>query len=123
MRLLALPEHIQSLVQEGSLSAGHARALLAVADREKQIALANLVVEKGLSVREVERLSRDVSPKTIRAQRRPSPILDRFVGDLQRSLATKVRVRERSDGKGRIEIEFYSSEDLERILTLLGRSA
>jgi len=123
LRLLKLPEEIQRLVSEERLSMGHARALLSVEERKRQIDLARLVVKKGLSVREVEELARDGGAKKGTGKRKkaraPEDPHVRDVEDrLARSLGTKVRVTHRG-GKGKIEIEYYSLDELERLLEIL----
>lgn len=119
LRLLELPDEIQALVRDRSLSAGHARALLGLADRRRMAPVARKVVRDGLSVRQVERLVR----RENRAQEEPPapPPRDalerkRIEETLQRALGTKVRLHADATGKGRLEIGFYSFEDLERIV-------
>lgn len=119
LRLLDLPDEIQALVRDRSLSAGHARALLGLADRRRMAPVARKVVREGLSVRQVERLVR----RENRAQEEPPapPPRDalerkRIEETLQRALGTKVRLHADATGKGRLEIGFYSFEDLERIV-------
>jgi ParB family chromosome partitioning protein len=121
LRLLSLPEKILGHVRDGSLSVGHARALLALESTPMQLEFAQEIIQKSLSVREVERLvctsqgEADRKPLTIK----PSPFLAKLTADLQRLLSTRVRIRGREDGKGKIEIEYYSRSDLERILSVL----
>lgn len=130
LRLLELPEDIKRLVTEGRLSAGHARALLSIVIPAEQAQVAREAVEKGWSVREVEqaaaRLSR--APRKPRASRAdfPPSHLQHLSDKLHRHFGTGVRVvpsRTLANGKkikGAIEIEYYSNEDLSRILELLG---
>jgi ParB family chromosome partitioning protein len=121
MRLLQLPEEVQREVTEGKLSAGHARALLSL-ERETLItAAAREVIAKGLSARETERL---VARLKIARKRRPAAVPDAdlrsLVEQLQRSVGTKVRlVQTRGTSRGKIEIEYYSPADLDRIVQLL----
>lgn len=119
LRLLDLPDEIQALVRDRSLSAGHARALLGLADRRRMAPVARKIVRDGLSVRQVERLVR----RENRAREEPPepPPRDalerkRIEETLQRALGTKVRLHADATGKGRLEIGFYSFEDLERIV-------
>jgi ParB family chromosome partitioning protein len=120
LRLLNLPKSIQADVATGLLSAGHARALLSLGSPAAQMGLAEKIKARGLSVRETEAL---VSvPDRPGGRRRPAPIPDvhvrRAEEDLKRKLETKVRIRGNAN-KGRIEIEYYSNNDLIRIVDLL----
>ncbi len=118
IRLLQLPADLQQLVAERRLSAGHARCLLGLTDEETQRKLAEKIVAQGLSVRQVERMT-----KRLTEPRDPASDVDEAldpnvkaaIGEMERVLGTKVRIVEKSDKRGRIEIEYYSSEDLDRI--------
>lgn len=120
LRLLRLPEEIKKLLAEGMLSMGHARALLALdGARLLQLALAKRIVRDGLSVRDAEKLSRKkpaATPRTPKAG--PSPDIRKLEERLRKNLATKVRVKDKN-GKGKIEIEYYSLEELDRLLEIL----
>ncbi len=120
LRLLDLPEEVQEFVYEGKLSAGHARAVLAVPDETARLKLARKLVDEGLSVREAENLARLVAAgRAERPQRPATPKSFKLVArKLRRMLGTNVRVRQAKD-KGKIEIEFHGEEDLERIYRLL----
>ena len=120
LRLLDLPEEVQELVYENKLTAGHARAILAVPEEALRLKLAERVVHDGLSVREVENLARlFAAGQTERAPRPVTPKSFKTVArKLRRLLATNVRVKLSKD-KGKIEIEFQSEEDLDRIFLLL----
>lgn len=118
LRLLNLPKQIQDCVSRGTISMGHARALLSVPDAQLQQEISQRIIEEDLSVRQVEKLV-----KTRTRPRKRSPIVTdpdlRFVEEkLQRSLGTKVRIR-RSGKRGKIEIEFYSTDELENLLRRL----
>ncbi len=120
MRLLHLPTALQENVSRGTLSAGHGRALLAVTDRDRQLEIAELIVNKGLSVRETERLAQ----RKQRAKRhKRAPALTAELSALEQCvrehLATKVAIKPQGAG-GTIEIQYYSNEDLERILEAMG---
>jgi len=121
MRLLQLPEEIQREVIAGELSAGHARALLSLERAAVIMAAAREVIAKGLSAREVEKLVRRL--KGIRRIKRAAalsdPDLRSFTEKLQRCLGTKVRVVHRGN-RGKIEIDYYSLSDLERISRVIG---
>jgi len=122
IRLLKLTEEVQNMVRTGKLSAGHARALLPL-DREKdQIAMARRIARGDLSVRAVERMvaQRDGRKKPPRRLRRtiPSEVRE-IVERLQRALGTAVKIVPKGKG-GRLEIEYYSDADLERLLDIIG---
>lgn len=124
LRLLTLPEQIVSLIESGKLSAGHARALLALDDQTKQKELALSIIQKGLSVREVENFIKDIKSSNSNIKSEPlkkheeqSAELKDFQTKLNRILATKVSIKG-NDKKGKIEIEYYSTEDLNRIYDL-----
>jgi ParB family chromosome partitioning protein len=122
LRLLALPEPIKQALDAGKLSEGHARALLALSTTASQIAAARKVMQRGLSVRETEDMVRHA------AERKTPPVRKTDLAanarsavekSLEQSLGTKVRIR--SKGKaGRIEIDYYSHEELDRLLERLG---
>jgi ParB family transcriptional regulator, chromosome partitioning protein len=123
LRLLKLPEEIQKAVFAGQLSTGHARALLAVEDKKLQNKIFNDVITNGLSVREVERLVKAVGEDSVLVDKttKPEPKNQDVASleeDLQRSLGTKVRVLAKNK-KGKIVIEYYSLEDLDRIIGIL----
>jgi len=119
-RLLQLPPEIQEYVSRGTLSAGHGRALLAAPDPSRQVELGHVVVNKGLSVRETERLAQ----KKHRAKRQKTKTslsveLAALEECLREHLATRVSIKPSGRG-GSIEIQYYGSEDLERILEVMG---
>lgn len=120
LRLLELPSDVQEMLCDGRLSAGHGRALLAFASADERRAHAERAVKRGLSVRELEALARGGRPKRRVARRRRTadPIVREWEERLQRALGTQVRI-ERMGREGTIRIEYYSDEDLERILELL----
>ena len=122
LRLLKLPAEVQSQVVQKTISAGHARALLALESKEDQLALAKRITGGGLSVREVERVvqrKKRQTPRIRLARAQSSPEMRDLEERLQRILGTAVRIK-RGGKKGRMEIEFYSDEDLERILAVIG---
>jgi len=125
LRLLDLPGDVQELVSRGTLSMGHARAILAVSDAEAQRTLARRIETEGLSVRDIERLAREWGAAPRASDTAPvATERSAHVIDIERQLAdrlgTKVSIRDRL-GHGRISIDYYSAEDLERLLeTLLG---
>jgi len=120
VRLLVLPVEIQRAVGEGRLSEGHAKALLAVENSEKQRALFELVMKSGLTVRETERQARETSvrPHTRRVSALPSVLVD-AAEKLSGILGTKVAVKPSGKG-GRIVVEYYSDEELDQIVSRFG---
>ena len=123
LRLLKLPEQIQEMVVQGDLTNGHARTLLGMKDERRQMQLANKVVNEGLSVRETESLvnkeNEGGDKKTVKAKPRAKnrEIMD-FEEELKMALGTKVAINN-GPRRGKIEIEYYSREELERLLELL----
>ena len=120
VRLLELPKEIQDLVSRGTISAGHARALLAVPDEEAQRQLCRRIVRDKLSVRQLEDLvgARDDTRTAKRAEKRKAPHIRELEERLTQALGAKVSIRERKKG-GRMSIDFASHDDFERILRLL----
>ncbi len=121
MRLLALPAEVKQLLEGGDLDMGHARALLGVAKSADMVALARQVVAEKLSVRETEARVKagKGGAKAAKAAPKVSPEARRLVEDLQRRLGTKVRLSEKGGGKGTLEVDFFSYEDLDRIIGLI----
>ncbi|MBM6774451.1 ParB/RepB/Spo0J family partition protein [Olsenella profusa] len=121
LRLLDLPQEVQNLVDEGKLTAGHARAILAVPSEEGRISLANKVVDEHLSVRQTESLAPlfSVSEKTEKPVRLPVPqSFKRAARQMKLALDTNVKVKN-VRGKNKIEIEFKSEDELAHIVDLL----
>lgn len=120
LRLLDLPKEVQDLMAQGKLTAGHARAILAVPSEEGRISLANKVATEGMSVRETERLAPLYSgSRESSTPKEPTPqSFKRAARQLRRALDATVKVRQ-SRGKNKIEIEFKDEEDLGRIVGLL----
>jgi ParB family transcriptional regulator, chromosome partitioning protein len=123
IRLLGLPKKIQDFISKGVISAGHAKAILSLAAESDQMRVANLVIKKGLSVRETEALvARRVSPAKGRAEeKRPGSIID-IENRLTYILGTRVKIYH-GKSRGRIQIEYYSSEDLNRVIDIISRPA
>lgn len=120
LRLLDLPEEVQEIVYSGAMSAGHARAVLSVPEESTRIKLAQKIVADGLSVREAENLARLYAAG--QTERAPRPVTPKSFKQAARSLrrlfGTNVRVKQGKD-KCKIEIEFQTEEDLERIYALM----
>ncbi|MYA80040.1 MAG: ParB/RepB/Spo0J family partition protein [Acidobacteriia bacterium] len=121
LRLLRLPEDIQQLVAERRLSMGHARAILSLDNVKQQRALAEKAAAQGLSVRQVERTARELNEPRKRAKQ-DTPLDPNVLAALDRLeevLSTKVHLVERGRNGGKIEIEYYSADDLDRIYTTI----
>jgi len=122
VRLLNLDKEIQELVIQNKLTAGHARALLSIQDVRARIGLARKISQEDLSVRETEQLAKKLSEERKKAQRQKSqeinPVILDITERLQRALGTRVKIKG-SEKRGKIEIEFYSGDELERILEII----
>jgi ParB family chromosome partitioning protein len=121
IRLLRLPGVVQLLLAERQLSMGHARALLGLATEEQQIILGRKAAEHGYSVRQVEKFVQVANepPKPAEPESPQDPNVKAAVSDLEAALGTRVRITEKSDQRGRIEIEYYSQDELNRLYELL----
>ncbi len=121
MRLLRLPDGVQQYLINGSLSMGHARALLSLDHEEHQLEAVKQIVEKDLSVRETEKLVKNIlNPKQVKL---PIPssediVYEKIEERLKDTLGTKVSLNHKKGGRGKIEIEYFSKEELERLLEL-----
>ena len=130
IRLLKLPKEVQLLLAEHRISMGHARAILGIADAEQQIILAEKAAAQGLSVRQVEATIQEMTsdrPKhgggPSRKDANQDPNVRAAAEELERLLGTRVRIVELSENRGRIEIEYYSQSELDRIYEhLTGKS-
>ena len=122
LRLRQLPDEVKASIIDGDLSMGHARALLGISNRVQLIAIWRTVVLKGLSVRQTEALVNRIKKKKKGGEKRKSTSEDIYYSDiaddLSRFFGTKVQIK-RLGRKGKVEIEFYNSEDLDRLLRLL----
>jgi len=121
LRLLRLPQEIREMVAEGELTQGHARALINIGDEKKQLLIARRAKEEGLSVRTIEQLSGELTTTAKRKKARPrrkNPDEAKVEEELKQALGTRVNLKQK--GKtGLIEIEYYSREELERLIELL----
>jgi ParB family chromosome partitioning protein len=120
LRLLRLPKKIQKSVEEGEISVGHARTLLSIEEPDLQLRLWNKIVKNDISVRRLEKLVKEVSEikqKQTAKKKKKSVHILKIEDKLRDVFGTKVSVRSKAEG-GSIEIEFYSPEDLNRILEI-----
>ena len=122
LRLLKLGKKVQNMLINKSISEGHARALIGIEDEKKQLEIAEKIVKNKLSVRDVEKLVKE-SDKPSKPKKELSEDLEIFYKDIaekmKQKLGTKVTINAKEDGSGKIEIEFYSNDDLDRIKFLL----
>lgn len=122
MRLLKLDERVQQMVIDDMLTTGHARALLGIEDPDLQAATATRVFDEKLSVREVEKLVKQIQEGK-KTKKQDNVVQDFIYTDLEEKMkavmGTKVSIKQKAKGKGKIEIEYYSRDDLERIIEMI----
>ena len=121
LRLLNLPPSVRDLARENKISAGHARALLAFSDEEKIIETAKLIIEKGISVRETERLAKEASKNAevkVRQPKRRDVFFDEVEIALSQNLGRKVKINSGRKG-GTIVLEYFDKDDLTKIAKML----
>ena len=122
LRLLALPEELLALVEEGTLSAGHARAILGAPTPALQREAAKHVIDRGLSVRQTEALIKAMQKEQERSKKSEQDEISLYLGELEKSLSGRLgrKVTISHHGKkGKVQLEYYSNEDLEALLALL----
>ena len=122
LRLLALPEEIRQGLSAQAISLGHAKALLSIEDRSRQLGVYHAAIRQGLSVRQVEGLAGTWMPAKRRRSHRDDPQIKPLEDQLRQALGTKVRITGRRKG-GRIIIDYFTAEDLTRLAQILGVSA
>lgn len=122
MRLLKLDERVQEMIVDDMISTGHARALLAIDNKEQQYDLANKIFDEKLSVRETEKLVKEIkNPKKPKMKKK---VENEFVytdleNRMKEVMGTKVNISSKGNGKGKIEIEYYSDDELERMFEMI----
>ena len=126
MRLLKLDERVQQMVIDDLITTGHARALLGIDDAEKQYAVAQKIFDEKLSVRETEKLVKKLQKEkdsTPEKESKLDPTVEAIYHDLEEKmksvLGTKVSIHQKDEKKGKIEIEYYSPEELDRIIDMI----
>ena len=122
LRLLRLPDDVQQLVKEGRLSTGHARTLLALDELDLQRRIARQIIDGGLSVRATEQLvqkATEQKPAKRSAPQSVDPNIKAAETKLRRALGTQVKILQAADGRGRVEISFFNTQDLDRIYNVL----
>ena len=125
MRLLNLDERVQKMITDEIISAGHARPLLAIEDKDKQFELANKILDEELSVRETEKLIKSLKkPKKPKKQTEEALqlIYRKYEDELREALGAKVEIVAKDNEKGRIEIEYYSQDEFENLVRILKSS-
>lgn len=124
MRLLKLDQRVQNMLAEDQISSGHARALLSLESGDRQFAMAQKIVQENLSVRDVEKLVKILGrPAKEKKKQETGPDIELVYRQLEENLktimGTKVIINRKDKNKGRIEIEYYSQEELERLIELM----
>ena len=124
IRLLKLCKKVQEMVENGMITAGHARAIISVEDPDKQYELAQRIFDEKLNVREVEKIIKKMNEPAKEGKPKPDTsqfdaIYENLAEKMKQTLGTKVSITSKGQGAGKIEIEFYSNEDLERIMELI----
>lgn len=121
IRLLRLPPEVQGMVAEGKLSMGHARAILGLPEPDQQIDIARKASGKGMSVRAVEQLVQQLTRPAKETEDQPpiDPNVKAAIQEMERVLGTRVKIVEKGVDRGRIEIEYYTTDDLDRIYGLI----
>ena len=121
MRLLKLNDKVQQMIIDDMISTGHARALLAIDNKEQQYTIATKIFDEKLSVRETEKLVKSLkNPKKPVEKEKIEHVFvyDDLVDKMKNIMGTKVNINAKANGKGKIEIEYYSEEELERIFVI-----
>lgn len=126
LRLLKLDDRVQSLIIEGKISTGHGRTLITINDKNLQSKIATKIHEEDLSVREVEELVKSLKDKENTDKEKKKEKDDSFIyveleNKLESIVGSKVRIKKKANNKGKIEIEYYSTEDLERLIELFNQ--
>ena len=118
-------EEVQLMLMEGQITNGHAKAILGLEDKEEQRAVAQKVVEEQLSVRDTEKyikslLDKKNEPAVTKPVLKNQTLYETLESRMKSRMGTKVQIKRKSDDKGKIEIDYYSNDDLERIIELMG---
>ena len=126
MRLLKLCDNVQQMIIDGMISTGHARALISIEDQEQQYTVAQQIFDEKLSVRDVEKLVKNLNQppkvkKPVVTDKSLEAVYQDIEENLKQKLSTKVSITPKGNGAGKIEIEFYSHEDLEKLMDLLSK--
>ena len=125
LRLLKLPPEVQVALRDGFISMSQARAIINIEDKAKQLVILNEIIDKDLSVRQVEELVRSLNTKNIKTKKQKDVLPEAFiftVDSLSKSLNTKVKINRNSKGKGSLTIDFKNDEDFERLIALINKN-
>lgn len=120
LRLLKLSDEVLDMLMEETISSGHARALLALKDKDQQLQVAEKIISDKLSVREIEKIVKTINnpaKKTQKKELKNDFVYRDIEEQLKQTIGTKVRINRRSEDKGKIEIEYYSQDELEKIVS------
>ncbi len=124
LRLLKLPPEVQVALRDGFISMSQARAIINIEDKTKQLIILKEIIDKDLSVRQVEELVRSLNTKNIKAKKQKDVLPEAFiykVDSLSKTLNTKVKVNRNSKGKGSLTINFKNDEEFERLISLINK--
>ena len=125
LRLLKLPPEVQVALRDGFISMSQARAIINIEDKAKQLVILKEIIDKDLSVRQVEELVRSLNTKNIKTKKQKDVLPEAFiftVDSLSKSLKTKVKINRNSKGKGSLTIDFKNDEDFERLIALINKN-
>ena len=125
LRLLKLPPEVQVALRDGFISMGQARAIINIEDKAKQLIILKEIIDKDLSVRQVEELVRSFNPKNAKAKKQKSVLPEAFiykVDTLSKALDAKIKVDRNSKGKGSLTISFKNDEDFERLISIINKN-
>ena len=125
LRLLKLPPEVQVAIRDDFISMGHARAIINIDDKAKQLVILKEIIDKDLSVRQVEELVRSLNTKSIKTKKQKNVLPLSFItqaDNLSKSLNTKVKIDRNNKGKGSITINFKNDEDFERLISLINKN-
>ena len=125
LRLLKLPPEVQVALRDGFISMSQARAIINIEDKTKQLVILKEIIDKDLSVRQVEELVRSLNSKNVKTKKQKDVLPEAFiftVDSLSKSLNTKVKINRNSKGKGSLTIDFKNDEDFERLIALINKN-
>ena len=125
LRLLKLPPEVQVALRDGFISMGQARAIINIDDKTKQLIILKEIIDKDLSVRQVEELVRSLNTKNVKAKKQKSVLPEAFiykVDSLSKALDAKIKVDRNSKGKGSLTISFKNDEDFERLISIINKN-
>ena len=125
LRLLILPPDVQVALRDGFISMSQARAIINIEDKTKQLIILKEIIDKDLSVRQVEELVRSLNTKNVKTKKQKDVLPEAFiykVDSLSKSLNTKVKINRNSKGKGSLTIDFKNDEDFERLIAIINKN-